>query len=438
MTAAQAPLVSRTKTGKPLPGWVAPAALLAGGSVLLLAVAVLAVVLFAGRPAGEKVAAAPTVAPAAATPPVRSTPEPGRGLLDVEKAFQAAEAAERDAGEEYEKARDAYRRFLNEHEACPVRYQKAARQKVDVELPARMDERDFRRAGESVAAASTDLDRARACWEAYLSCYPKGAHVEEVHRRLETCIDDGDFRRAADAAAAAGADPGRARACWEAYLTGHPKGAHVAEATRHLEACSTWQVAVTQATLTDTYREGTGDTGFTYQTSNPDSRVAVIHVEFKALSATGSSLEERLRPGHTILSEDAIDFLKDRGKILQQFGMTALDQDKRLSRPARLFLSSQVRLVLADRTSAQPAVTSEVGPFNHGCTAITDRTTLHIGTPNEDVPVLRFVRGPHITAALVQPGMKARVTLVFNVPAGTEKASLAFYDCRPVEVVFGR
>jgi hypothetical protein len=282
----------------------------------------------------------------------------------------------------------ASRRFLEEHPGASAEQVERVRRKLNVDLPARMDDRDHARAARAVAEAGADTAGARAAWQGYLAAHPKGRHADAVRGKLA--------------------------------------------------ALAVWKVRVVKARLAGEYREGVGSSAWSYRPTAAGSRVALLDVELEAASPDDRPVAERLRPGAGVLSQDGLDFLQGKGKVHDRFGRFILDDSKRRAGPWRLFLSNQADLVLPDGTRLQPEVTSSPGPFNYGSTALKGELTLHIGNPSQERAVVRFVRGPGITAALVRPGMKATVTLAYAVPAGTARASLRFADCPAVPLTLDR
>jgi hypothetical protein len=56
---------------------------------------------------------------------------------------------------------------------------------------------------------------------------------------------------------------------------------------------------------------------------------------------------------------------------------------------------------------------------------------------SSDPAVIRYIRGPDLTAALVQPRKTFPLTLLYSVPSQTRKAVLRCYDCPAIEVALG-
>jgi len=250
---------------------------------------------------------------------------------------------------------------------------------------------------------------------------------------LPARIDERDFQKASRAAAAA-TDSLQARSCWQAYLAQHAGGGHVTEVSRLLDELVPWKVNLLRATLDKDYTED--DTRVTPSSS---SMLAVLRVEFEATSASPGSPADRLQPGVGILSADALDYLAGKKELVEADVLQniARTERERLTKPARLFLSSQVDLVLSDHTRLHSLYTS--CPPGYGVTVLSEsgRLSQSFGGGQEEA-VLRYLRGPTLTAVLVQPRKKVELSLLYTVPQKTERATLQFYDCPPVAIVFGR
>jgi S1-C subfamily serine protease len=111
---------------------------------------------------------------------------PAQALLVLARSRQALheiELREQRAGDRYEEVLEAYRQFLERYPSCPAALREQAQQKVSVELPARIDDRDFARAQE--AAAAGDAERQLALLGAYLKDHPEGRHARDARQFYE-------------------------------------------------------------------------------------------------------------------------------------------------------------------------------------------------------------------------------------------------------------
>ncbi len=332
-----------------------------------------------GQPPGPETAVA-SAPPPVQPPPPRQEPKPPPRQPATADAWAALEASEKKAGDDYEAVAAACARFLAENPSAPPEQRRQARQKIDTELPARIDDRDYRRASEAATAARSDGDT-RKPWDLYLARHPSGRHAEEARRRLD------DFTP------------------WKVELVG---------------------------VKTETRFPINSD--LTYYRTGAERQLALVTVRFEARSAVPGTPEDRLRPAMNFISADALDFLKGQGKIVQTYAQFLPDDRERLEKPARLFMANQVALVLGDRTRLAPAWTSQPSPCAYGSTIAQEKADLHIGEPATDPAVIRYVRGDGNTVALVQPGRPVELTLVFPMPSDQTGGELLFYDCRPLPI----
>lgn len=304
---------------------------------------------------------------------------PARSSWPVEKAFLELSDVEKSCGDDYESVIVACKKFLNNYAPVPVEFEKRARLKMEEELPAKIDDRDYRRAA----------DNARG----------KGSDGNSCDR-------------------------------WKQYLSRHPSGRHVDEARRKVEELLTWKVELVR---TERAPRFSIDRENYFLPSEERRLLALVTVRFEAMSATAGTLDDRLKDGINYLSEDALDFLKGRGKIVNIYRQFQPDDRARLAKPARLFISNQVNLVSDDRFRCHPVWTSSPEPCAYGST-IKERASFHIGNPSGDPAVIRYIRARDYTVALVQPRKPVTLTLVFDIPAELGTGTLDFYDCEPITV----
>ncbi len=199
-----------------------------------------------------------------------------------------------------------------------------------------------------------------------------------------------------------------------------------------------WKVRLLEASLANEYREGEQAV---FRPTRAGERIAQVRVEFEATSAAPGALAERLAAAE--LTPAAREFLAGKGdaaktyrEMVARFGEKKYPEKEQelLAKPSRLF-SSQRALLLLGEARERPFFTDlprGYGVWIHpGGVTWGDDTR---GLP--DHALVRFVRQSGLTAALVQPNKKATLTLLYSVPAGTEKARLLFYDHAPIEVRF--
>lgn len=197
---------------------------------------------------------------------------------------------------------------------------------------------------------------------------------------------------------------------------------------------SPWRVAVVGAAIQPDYSEKLELDTIRAQTPRKGHQLAVVGLQFDARLADRGTLADRLKPAENLLSPEALAFMSGRKNAL---GNASRHMDrylsKGLSRPSRLFLSSQVRLELADGESVLPVFTS--APTGDGATSV-DGELVITAVSGPNTGVLRYVRGEDITAILVQPGHQVPITLVFPVPAGIKQATLRFFANAPTKLNF--
>jgi hypothetical protein len=195
-------------------------------------------------------------------------------------------------------------------------------------------------------------------------------------------------------------------------------------------------VNLQRAALVADYRESQLD--LVWKPTQAGDRFAIIDIEFEALSGS-TDAQKRLEPARALhLTDEAIDFLLDRGNVSKISHDLGDPQGTALKKPARLFLSPQVELELVDGTRLHPTLTSLFPEISAWTPRKSKITSGFASAGQTDPAVIRFARGPEMTAALVQPHRKARVTLVYAVPPETKRATLRFYDCPPINVGFGQ
>ena len=98
------------------------------------------------------------------------------------KAFRQAEVLEKEAGDDYEKAIAAYEDYLKAYpDGLHVA---AAREKAWEELPRKMDNRAYERAGTAAANAGEDYDKVIAAYREYLARFPTGRRVRSVEAKI--------------------------------------------------------------------------------------------------------------------------------------------------------------------------------------------------------------------------------------------------------------
>jgi hypothetical protein len=207
----------------------------------------------------------------------------------------------------------------------------------------------------------------------------------------------------------------------------NPKPGPQSEPKRKPTDANPWEVHVTKASLEREYRVGLDQT---FQPKRDEDRLAVLEIEFKTSSGMADA-EARLQPAKGLLTDDALDFLRNKGKLSEVFK----DSAHVLAKPARLFLSKHVELVLPDETRLSPELApvvleSDLMFFSFRDSNIQWGLAADKGNP----VVIRSVAGPGLTAALVQPEKAASLTLIYVVPAKTARAKLRFYDCPPIDV----
>lgn len=410
----------------------------------------------------------------------------------IEASYQDAEEAEKEAGEALETALNNWQRFLDKNPSVPAPIRDRVRQKIDVELPAKIDERDYRRAMQEAANKKFDPQHSRPPLEDYLDLHPQGKHAAEINELL-----NGGLRRRADDAAYAIAEkqsqvnasnPEAALAALQDYLkrypeglhraeaqvrigllleqaeerayqkllaevksAGHdsqqisedckrflqqfPKGTHAAEVAKLLAEQATWRVQFLKARLVDSYREGSGAKALTYRPTQTSLFVALVELEFETASAVTGSLQERLAADRPPLAGEAREFMIGEGKVAAQLNSKTTMNKVLLAKPSRLFQSKVIQLCLEDGSKVTPEWTSTPTGFGWNRFKSISWTTT---TANTDPEVIRFVRFLGNTAALIQPHRKVRLTLLFDVPNETTKATLRFHDAQPLAVTFAK
>lgn len=90
-----------------------------------------------------------------------------------DKAFGSAQQTEKSVSEEYELAIKAYQAYLGSYPHG--RHVKVARAKVEVELPQRIDAREWQAAG---------AEETITAYEGYLKRFPDGAHVADAREEI--------------------------------------------------------------------------------------------------------------------------------------------------------------------------------------------------------------------------------------------------------------
>jgi hypothetical protein len=407
-----------------------------------------------------------------------------------DESYQVALEAEKEAGEEYEIAIASWKRFLDQNPQAPEKAREQARRKIDVDLPAKLEERDYHRTLKEAEASGFDPDVARPLLESYLKRYPNGKHAQEVKQLLEEGLkkrsDDLAFAAALKAAQEAADTPETGLVAFQEYLKSYPQGLHKADAeaqiarlsdeienrayrklldevkaagtnlqsiipackqflsqypkgkraqevAKLLAALPPWQIQVGSTRLLKQYREGAGGKEIILNPRLGTMMVAKVDVTFETISPLEGTWRERLEPGSKVLSKEAMEFMLGDGKMSAQLTAQAKTDKELLAKPARLFLSNQVLLIFPDKTFVAPELTSE--PLGPGWTRFKTANWV-AAADTKDPAVIRFVRFAGNTAALVQPERKVNLSLLYSVPATTTKATLRFHNASPIEVTF--
>jgi len=119
----------------------------------------------------------------------------------------------------------------------------AAKRAAEVDLPGKMDSREFEKArtAAEAACARKDYEQAIAAYQEYLKAYPRGQHVtaakQAVEKHLRSALDAkgfADAKASADAACAR-EDYERAITAYKDYLKAYPQGQQVALARQAAE-----------------------------------------------------------------------------------------------------------------------------------------------------------------------------------------------------------
>lgn len=134
------------------------------------------------------------------------------------RAFQDAARAEKQAGEDYEKAAEAYRGFLAKYPNASASLRQSAQLAIDREIPSKIEDRDYRRSVRAAEASPPD-PKAASLLRAYLKRHEGGYRADKV-RQLQDVAEA--FQEAQAAEKAAGDEYEQAIEAYERFLQQHP------------------------------------------------------------------------------------------------------------------------------------------------------------------------------------------------------------------------
>jgi hypothetical protein len=357
---------------------------------------------------------------------------------NYQQALLAAESVQFEPG----RASVFLQRYLNQH---PNGYHaKEARDLLAVGLAERADDFAFTAARRRAELVGTDHEEAIHAYKQYLERFPKGRNTTTAQDEIRALEDKGQERDYQEIAALfERGRPGEAAAAGLKFLERAPKGRRIPDMVNLLETHSPWRVRLISAALEHKYTEGDQPFQILRSPTQVGARLAVIDVEFEATSATPGTLEDRLERVQSLLPFAASEYLRGEGRFglfgkhHEDVGSDGTETRLFLAKPARLFLSNQVHLVLADGRKLSPEFTSDLG--GGGWTYTNDTSGFRfLPRGDESRAVLRFVRLAGITAALVQPQKQAKATFIYSVPPNTARATLRFYGWPPLDILFAK
>jgi len=193
---------------------------------------------------------------------------------------------------------------------------------------------------------------------------------------------------------------------------------------------SDWYARVLNTQMVQRYSEGPKGSEIEFAPPGGRFRIALVEVEFMAHAALPGAPEKRVDDFRDRLGDPIADYLSGRPSPIRGSG----NEGKHLvQKPAALFVSYYVRLTEEGGDSVMPSFTSQ--PEGYGLTIEGDR--FFDSMPKSSAPVvLRYFREGALTAAIIQPKRKTRLTFVFVVPGKLRKAKLEFYNYPHIDVRF--
>lgn len=157
--------------------------------------------------------------------------------LQDELDFQTAEATEKKAGDRYEVAIAAYTAYLKKHD--DGEHADEANERV-TQLRDKIDERDWATCQASAKQAGENYEDAVLAYQVYLGQHPEGKYAklakEMIEVELPDKIDDRDFRIAEKGFLSAGDDREKAWQSYHKYLLEHGKGKHAGKVQQKMAA----------------------------------------------------------------------------------------------------------------------------------------------------------------------------------------------------------
>ena len=125
---------------------------------------------------------------------------------------------------------------------------------------------------------------------------PRPEHRQQAQKKVDTelpaKIDDRDYQRASAEAAANTSDDEARKRC-QRYLAAHPKGRHVEQVRRQLDDLTTWKVELVETKSAAQFKI---DTDTHYNPTGENRRLVLLTVRFEARSETPGTLADRIRP----------------------------------------------------------------------------------------------------------------------------------------------
>jgi hypothetical protein len=100
-----------------------------------------------------------------------------QAVTRAEHAFQDVQTREKAAGDNFEHIINSYRAFLVKHPTASPKVRDTARKKIEEELPAKMDDRDYEKALKHAEGIAFHPVKARPPFEKYQADHPKGRHA---------------------------------------------------------------------------------------------------------------------------------------------------------------------------------------------------------------------------------------------------------------------
>jgi len=205
-----------------------------------------------------------------------------------------------------------------------------------------------------------------------------------------------------------------------------------------------WRVKVLGGVTSSSYSD---PSGITISSKGTHDAVAMIQVQFEALSPDPGGVKACLLQAKPFLSDKLLKLLeRDEATWKSALGETQVQErllkdQQWLTEPQRLFLSSMVRLQLGGTAQLLPIFTDQ--PAGNGCTVFeAGKRDEHLSAPRtvwpslsgQRSPVLSYVRVPKTTAMLVRPRQKVVLTVLYIIPQAAGTATLLFYDLPPIPV----